>query len=265
MLNLNILTDNGFISYLRNADTVALIIELVITFSLLIAGFILGLKYVKKVYVILGTLLLVIGVVLCTIFDLKILPYVLLGVMVILISLVSVSVATHLKSVVNVSQKQKNKGTVLSQATKDELINTLIKTVEHLSSRKIGAIITIEKQNLLNTYMANAILIDAKVSAELLNTIFFPNTSLHDGAVIIRGDRIVCASAYFPSCNKTDVPQSYGTRHRAAIGISEVSDAFTIVVSEETGRIAVTIGGTITGDISIDSLRVSLNQHIAVQ
>ena len=75
----------------------------------------------------------------------------------------------------------------------------------------------------------------------------------------------MCASAYFPSCNKTDVPQNYGTRHRAAIGISEVSDAFTIVVSEETGKIAVTIGGTITGNISLDSLRVSLNQHIIVQ
>ena len=148
---------------------------------------------------------------------------------------------------------------------KEELIETLITSVEHLSARKIGAIITLEKQNTLNTYITRAVQIDAIATSELINTIFFPNTALHDGAVIIRGNRIMCASAYYPSCNKTDVPQSYGTRHRAAIGISEVSDAFTIVVSEETGKIAVTIGGTITGGISLDSLRVSLNQHIIVQ
>jgi diadenylate cyclase len=264
MLDLNILT-NSFIEYIQNASKFNLAIELFITFSLIIVGFILGLKYVKKVYVILGTLLLVVGVTLCIFLDLKILPYIILGVAVVLISLVSVAVSSNLKSIVNVNQKQKSKGTIISQESKDELIDTLIKTVEHLSSRKIGAIITIEKQNMLNAHMANAIIIDAKVSAELLNSIFFPNTSLHDGAVIIRGNRVLCASAYFPSCNKTDVPQSYGTRHRAAIGISEVSDAFTIVVSEETGKIAVTIGGTITGDISLDSLRVSLSQHITAQ
>ena len=117
----------------------------------------------------------------------------------------------------------------------------------------------------MNSFIDKAVKLDAIVSYELLNTIFFPNTALHDGAVIIRGNHIVCASAFLPSSDKNDIPQQYGSRHRAAIGISEVSDAFTIVVSEETGQIATTIGGTITGNVSLESLRVSLGQHIIVR
>lgn len=152
-----------------------------------------------------------------------------------------------------------------NEETKEELINTLIKTIDHLSSRKIGAIITIEKEHTLNVYIDKAVKLDAIVSYELLGTIFHPNTPLHDGAVIIRGNHIVCASAFYPSSDKNDIPQQYGSRHRAALGISEVTDAFTIVVSEETGKLATTIGGTITGNVSLESLRISLGQHIIVR
>lgn len=148
---------------------------------------------------------------------------------------------------------------------KEELIDTLIKAVNHLSNRKIGAIITIEKEHTLNTLVEGAVKLDAVVTYELLETIFHPNTALHDGAVIIRGNHIKCASAFYQPSQKKDIPQHYGSRHRAAIGISEQSDAFTIVVSEETGHIAITIGGTITGNVSIESLRTSLNQHLIVR
>lgn len=148
---------------------------------------------------------------------------------------------------------------------KEELIDTLIKAVNHLSNRKIGAIITIEKEHTLNTLVEGAVKLDAVVTYELLETIFHPNTALHDGAVIIRGNHIKCASAFYQPSQKKDIPQHYGSRHRAAIGISEQSDAFTIVVSEETGHIATTIGGTITGNVSIESLRTSLNQHLIVR
>ncbi len=148
---------------------------------------------------------------------------------------------------------------------KEELIDTLLKSVNHLSNRKIGAIITIEKEHTLNTLVEGAVKLDAVVTYELLETIFHPNTALHDGAVIIRGNHIKCASAFYQPSQKKDIPQHYGSRHRAAIGISEQSDAFTIVVSEETGHIAITIGGTITGNVSIESLRTSLNQHLIVR
>ena len=266
MFLINILNsiDTLFEYFKQNPISSAL--ETICVLAIVILGFVLALKYLKKLYVILSSIILIIGTSLSLLLDFKVLPWILFGIIVILVSLVSVSVASHLKNIVNVNQKQKNsKNFVFNQEKKEELIETLIKSVEHLSARKIGAIITLEKQNTLNTYITRAVQIDAIATSELINTIFFPNTALHDGAVIIRGNRIMCASAYYPSCNKTDVPQNYGTRHRAAIGISEVSDAFTIVVSEETGKIAVTIGGTITGGISLDSLRVSLNQHIIVQ
>lgn len=152
-----------------------------------------------------------------------------------------------------------------NQEVKEELIDTLIHAVDHLSSRKIGAIITIEKEHTLNTLVEGAVKLDAAVSFELLETIFHPNTALHDGAVIIRGDRIKCASAFYQPSQKRDIPQHYGSRHRAAIGISEQSDAFTIIVSEETGHIAITIGGTITGNVSLESLRTSLDQQLIVR
>lgn len=252
--------------YIADKMYVNLIIEAVIILGLVIFGLVLAFKYIKKLYVILGGLGLIVSLILCEVLKLEFLPWIIYLIFAIAICLCSVLVASHLKSIVNTNQKQKNqKNFVFNQETKDELIETLIKTVEHLSARKIGAIITLEKQNTLNTYITRAVQIDSIVTSELLNTIFFPNTALHDGAVIIRGNRIMCASAYYPSCEKADIPQSYGTRHRAAIGISEKTDAFTIVVSEETGKISVTISGTITSGISLDSLRVSLNQHIIVQ
>ncbi len=152
-----------------------------------------------------------------------------------------------------------------NQQVKDELIQTLLKAAEHLGNRKIGAIITIEKEHTLNTLVEGAVKLDALVTFELLETIFHPNTALHDGAVIIRGNRIKCASAFYQPSQKKDIPQHYGSRHRAAIGISEQSDAFTIVVSEETGRIATTIGGTITGNVSLESLKTSLEQQLIVR
>lgn len=154
---------------------------------------------------------------------------------------------------------------VSNQSVKDELIDTLIKSVEHLASRKIGAIITIEREHTLNTLIEGSVKLDSLVTYELLETIFHPNTALHDGAVIIRGNRIKCASAFYTPSQKKDIPQHYGSRHRAAIGISEQSDAFTIVVSEETGQIATTVGGTITGSITLENLRISLNQQIIVR
>lgn len=151
------------------------------------------------------------------------------------------------------------------QEVKEELIETLIKAAEHLANRKIGAIITIEKEHTLNTLVEGSVKLDALITFELLETIFHPNTALHDGAVIIRGNRIKCASAFYQPSQKKDIPQHYGSRHRAAIGISEQSDAFTIVVSEETGHIATTIGGTITGNVSLESLKTSLDQQLIVR
>ena len=117
----------------------------------------------------------------------------------------------------------------------------------------------------LNTYIEKAPKLDSEITKELIDTIFMPGTALHDGAVIIRENRIMCAGAFYPTSETGSIPKTYGSRHRAAIGISEDSDAFTVIVSEESGRVSTTLGGTITQGLSEEALRLSLTNHIIIQ
>ena len=117
--------------------------------------------------------------------------------------------------------------------------------VMFLASRKIGALITIEKHKLLDQYAEKAILMNADISKELLINIFSPLTPLHDGAVIIKGNKIRCAGAYYVLSTRETLDKTVGSRHRAALGIAEVTDSITIVVSEETGKISITYSGII--------------------
>ena len=117
--------------------------------------------------------------------------------------------------------------------------------VMFLSSRKIGALITIEKHKLLDQYAEKAIIMNAEISKELLINIFSPLTPLHDGAVIIKGNKIRCAGAYYVLSTRETLDKTVGSRHRAALGIAEVTDSITIVVSEETGKISITYSGII--------------------
>ena len=111
-----------------------------------------------------------------------------------------------------------------------------------MSKQKVGALISFEMHDSLNEVMKSGTMIDAPVSAELLQTIFYPGTRLHDGAVIVRNDRIVAASVYYTPTTRP-LTGKYGSRHRAAIGVSEICDAVTVVVSEETGRISIAYKG----------------------
>lgn len=119
----------------------------------------------------------------------------------------------------------------------------ILEAVLEISEKKIGALITIEKHNSLEQFAQKSILIDGKISKELLINIFIPNTPLHDGAVIIRGDRILSAGAYFMLSEKQYFKKTTGSRHRAALGISENTDSMTIIVSEETGNISIALEG----------------------
>ena len=140
----------------------------------------------------------------------------------------------------------------------NELAVSLLQSVDFLSKRKIGALITVERNVSLTDIVDNALLLNADVSKELLTSIFMPSTPLHDGAVIIRNNKILCAKAYYPASERKDLPMNYGTRHRAAIGISEKSDAFTIVVSEETGRVSITMDGKMEYNITSEALNLYL-------
>ncbi|MBU1144436.1 MAG: DNA integrity scanning protein DisA nucleotide-binding domain protein [Firmicutes bacterium] len=151
-----------------------------------------------------------------------------------------------------------------SSKINNDLADKLLETVEFLSNRKIGALITIERGINLSAFISKALMVNAPVTSELLASIFIPTTPLHDGAVIIRGNSILCAKAYYPSTERTDLPLHLGTRHRAAIGISEQSDALTIVVSEETGYISVTINRQIDYNVSRETLNLYFEKYLKI-
>ena len=223
-------------------------------------------KHTKTKKLLVFTILYLVGYLIVSAVGLKLAQSILSIGIIIYLGILIVNYAPELKvHYTGLKRSKGEKGFITSEQAKEELIDSLIKTVEYLTSRQIGAIITIEKENSLNTYIEKSTKIEANVSFELLATIFWPNTALHDGGVIIRGEQIMCAGAFYPSSENADIPKHYGSRHRAALGISEVTDAFTIVLSEETGNIATTIAGTITSKVSLESLRVSLDQNIIVK
>ena len=129
-------------------------------------------------------------------------------------------------------------------------VKELDKAIQYMSKRRIGALITLEQKTGLEEYVETGIKLDALVTGELLINIFIPNTPLHDGAVIIKNNRVQVASAYLPLSDNAMIPKSLGTRHRAAVGISEVTDAITVVVSEETGGVTITRNGQFMVDLS---------------
>ncbi len=140
----------------------------------------------------------------------------------------------------------------------DQTINEVVRAAGEMSGTRTGALIVMEQGVNLEEYIATGILLDAAVSSQLLVNIFEHNTPLHDGAVIIRGDRVVSATSYLPLSDSESISKKFGTRHRAGVGVSEVSDSFTIIVSEETGRISGAYGGKLLTGLSISELRERL-------
>lgn len=139
-------------------------------------------------------------------------------------------------------------------------INEIVKATVEMAKVKNGALIIIEKDIDLSEYERTGIELDSTISSQLLINIFEHNTPLHDGAVIIRGDRIVSATCYLPLSDNMGLSKELGTRHRAGVGISEVTDSLTIIVSEETGRISVAVGGKLLRNIDGDLLKKKLTE-----
>lgn len=137
---------------------------------------------------------------------------------------------------------------------KEQIVDEIVKAVVWFAERKIGAIIAIEREVGLGSYIESGVQLDSKVNSELLTTIFSPSTPLHDGGVIIQLDRIAAAGCLFPLAQDSHVGRHLGTRHRAAIGLAEETDAIVVVVSEETGAVSVGVRGKLTRDLSKDAL-----------
>ena len=145
----------------------------------------------------------------------------------------------------------------------DKTINELVKACYEMGKVKTGALIVIEDEIVLSEYERTGIAVDGILTSQLLINIFEKNTPLHDGAVIIRGDRVVSATCYLPLTDSLSISKDLGTRHRAAVGISEVSDSLTIVVSEETGKVSIAMGGELYRNVDAEFLKNKLSfiQH----
>jgi diadenylate cyclase len=139
-----------------------------------------------------------------------------------------------------------------------ESIEVIIQTCERLADVKIGALIAIEQSIHLQDATESGVLVDCEATPEMLETIFFPNNAIHDGGVILKGDRIAYAACIFPLTQRRDLNKSLGTRHRAAIGLSEETDAVVVVVSEETGMISHAYKGQIVRGVTLEELRLFL-------
>lgn len=154
-----------------------------------------------------------------------------------------------------------------TQKIKDatQVIDSLVKAVAYMSPRKIGALISIEGTQTLREYKFSGIKLDADISSQLLINIFIPNTPLHDGAVIIEGNKVATACSYLPLSESQAISKEFGTRHRAAIGLTEHTDAISIVVSEETGAISVAYKDHFDHNLSIEAFEALLGKLIILE
>ena len=137
-------------------------------------------------------------------------------------------------------------------------VHMLVDAVDDFSSSKTGALIAIERETMLNDIIETGVVVDSEISVRLLGNLFYEGSPLHDGAVIIRGDRIYAASCVLPLTSRTSIGKNLGTRHRAGVGLSEVSDAFVIIVSEETGAISVAVNGVLRRFLDLKTLEKML-------
>lgn len=217
-------------------------------------------KNVKMVLLFKGILVIVILKIISDIFDLStigyLLNYVIMWGPLALIIIFQPEIRNVLEQLGRSQLLGRHK--ILTVDEREKLVYEIAQAVEYLRKNRIGALIVLERDNSLNDYINKSKKIYADISSELLISIFFPNNPLHDGGVIIQGDKITCAGAVFPTSDNVKISKRLGTRHRAALGISEEMDSISLVVSEETGRLSIAIGGELFYNLSIDEVKLKL-------
>ncbi|WP_017435929.1 diadenylate cyclase CdaA [Saccharococcus caldoxylosilyticus] len=164
--------------------------------------------------------------------------------------------------------EQIGRGKLFSRSSVNEdeeqvkMVEAIIKATEYMAKRRIGALISVERETGMGDYIETGIILNARVSSELLINIFIPNTPLHDGAVIIQKNHVAAAACYLPLSESPFISKELGTRHRAALGISEVTDSVTVVVSEETGSVSITKNGELHRDLTPEQFRELLTKEL---
>ena len=151
---------------------------------------------------------------------------------------------------------------VLTVDEREKVVYEIVNACEYMKKMRIGALIVIERDNSLQDYIERSKKIYGDITSDLLIAIFFPNNPLHDGGLIIQGDKITSAGAVFPTSNSLKISKRLGTRHRAALGISEETDCISLIVSEETGRLSIALGGELHYNLTLDEFKLMLLEEL---
>ncbi len=215
---------------------------------------------VKMVFLLKGIIILIIVKIVSDYFDLKttgvILEYILTWGVLALIIIFQPEIRNSLEQLGKKQIISKRRSLTLDE--REKVVYEIMNSIDYMRKAKIGGLIVIEREISLADYIEKGKNLDADISSELLVSIFFPRNPLHDGGVIIQGNKIASAGAVFPISLNGKINKKLGTRHRAALGISEESDCIAIVVSEETGKISIAIDGVLNYNLSIDDVRMIL-------
>lgn len=259
MLNLSQLLDAGYWSSLIASPWVAIlhlidisiVVYLIYNFSKAIAG-------TKIMTLIRGVFLFIIAQLLASLFGLQTIAWLINQVITYGVIAAVVIFAPELRAMLEKLGRTTHIFSTNTLSKEEKLIDALVKSAAYMSPRKIGALVAVEQAQTLQEYRATGISLNADISRELLINIFIPNTPLHDGAVIIKDDKVAVSCAYLPLSESAGISKEFGTRHRAAIGLSEVSDAFVFIVSEETGSISIAHNGNFKHDLSLEEFEAEL-------
>ncbi|HEL1731112.1 TPA: TIGR00159 family protein [Streptococcus suis] len=259
MLNLNQLLDTGYWSSLIASPWTALlhlidisiVVYLIYNFSKSIAG-------TKIMTLIRGVFLFIIVQIIASLFGLQTIAWLINQVITYGVIAAVVIFAPELRAMLEKIGRTTQIFGTNTVSAEEKLIVAFLKSVAYMSPRKIGALVAVEQAQTLQEYRATGIPLNADISQELLINIFIPNTPLHDGAVIVKEGKVAVACAYLPLSESAGISKEFGTRHRAAIGLSEVSDAFVFIVSEETGSISIARNGIFKHDLTLDEFEAEL-------
>lgn len=259
MLNLNQLFDVGYWSSLIASPwtaalhliDISIVLYLIYNFSKAIAG-------TKIMTLVRGVFLFIVAQLVASLLGLQTISWLMNQVITYGVIAAVIIFAPELRSVLEKLGRTTQLFSSANLSTEESLVQAYVQAVAYMSPRKIGALVAVERTQTLQEYKSTGIPLDADVSRELLINIFIPNTPLHDGAVIIKDEKVAVACAYLPLTESAGISKEFGTRHRAAIGLSEASDAFVFVVSEETGGISTAHNGIFRHNLSLEEFEQEL-------
>ena len=259
---------NRYLSHINMPSVNIIDVIEILLISVFVYQFMVWIKYTRAYTLLKGLLIISAFLLVAYIFKMNTILWIVSNLSSVLIMAVIVIFQPELRKIVEqLGQKRIMSAIIPFDAGKevkerftDKTINELVKACFDMGEVKTGALIVIEQKNRLDEYIRTGINVDAVLSSQLLINIFEHNTPLHDGAVVMRGNRIVAATCYLPLSDNMELSKQLGTRHRAGVGISEVSDSVTIIVSEETGQISVAQEGKLERNVSSAKLREILEK-----